>query len=589
MMTESHCQQAQFELSIAHDEGRPISAELRQHVEDCEACATFARGLSLLDQELAAGEFEKAPDLTRSIIKRLGEPRRGWWAAAAALLVGMIAGALVGGVGSLNTVQAQDLDDLFHSASPFVEGLNAEVVVVERGWHPDIPERVYRGSLSYAAPEQLSIELIDTTSYPSDEWMPNDVYWAISNGEMVTIATSPCPVAALPDCQQPPSTTGMVGRRPFNEGIQAPLEIIGPSKSLSWPSGVDVVGAPTLGGRATIQVRTTVAVVELVDAITGIGAWRELHPTDEVLLWLDEQTLVPLRVEVRPADSPERELWRLRRGYDEPAGGEPIFIVELRDMVIEQAEIVVAPPPGAPSAGFVDGPAEIPEVEVPAGFEVHRTGQRALPDGRTVEIASWSDGRSWVMIESTDSWTKPRLFGLPVPFAQRVELKADSIGYLDPQGRMLAVHTSEADLLISGSVPEEILMQMGASMSMRGVEIPDDWKQASVVEVEQLPEHILVPDAEGWSLLGRVEGDSTTILMTAGGRRTVLVSQRPGTRLAPPIGPDFYVVDVRGNTGRFDASDSTLEWSEDGSIVSMSSDTVARDELIRLAETMATP
>lgn len=586
-MTDLH-QDVQFELSVAHDEGRAIDAEIGRHVEECETCAAFARGLSLLDRELALGEFDKGPDLRGTIVERLGGRRRGWWAAAAVLLVGMIAGALVGGVGTSNTVQAQDLDDLFHSASPFVNGLTAELVVVERGWHPDVPERVYIGSLSYAAPEQISIDLIDTTSYPNDDWRPNDVYWAISNGAMTATASSPCPVAALPGCQQPPTTTGMVDRRPFDEGVLAPLEIIGPSRSVSWPSGVEVVGAPTLGGRAAIQVRTTVAVVELLDAITGIGAWRDLHPTDEVLLWLDRQTLVPLRVEVTPADNPERELWRLRRGYEEPVDGEPIFIVELRDVAIERADVAVAPPPGAPSGGFVDGPAEIPSVEIPAGFVVHRTGERTLPDGTTVEVASWSDGRSWLMVESTDSWTKPRLFGLSDPFAQRIDVAPDSVGYLDPQGRMLAIHTPEADLLVSGSVTEEVLVRTAASLGLRGMQVPDDWVQASVVQVEMLPESTLVPVATGWSMLGRIDDDSTMILMTAGGSRTVLVTQRPGARLDPPIGPDVYAVDVRSTSGRYDASTSTLEWSEGGWVMQMTSETVARDELVDLAGSMET-
>lgn len=583
MFDDSRCVHSQYELSVAYDEQRQPPAAATRHTATCRECADFQRNLPRLDRLLAAGDVSGAPDVSGRL--RPAVVHRQWWRVAAVVAVGMVLGAFMAGIGRLDVIHAQELDDLFHTTSPSVLGLDADLVIVERGWHPNVPERIYSGSLRYAAPEQLAILLTDVTAYPSAEWTPNDVELAFSDGGYLARASSPCPVEALPDCLKPPTITSIRGMRPFDPGLRKPLEIVGPAASFARWSGLDVVGTPTLEGRSTIQVETTVAGADLIGAITERGAWRELHPTDRVLMWLDAATMVPARIEVFAARSPERDLWEIRRGYDDNER-EPIFIVALSNATTEPSVVDVELPPDARFGGFVDGPARIPLPELPAGFELHRSGQRSLHDGGQVDVMSWSDGRAWVVIEATADWTEARLFGISSPFAQEIDLGEGSIGYLDPTGDSIAIHTPELDVVVSGSVSEDALAGIARSLGLPGRSAPPDWEQASVVEADRLPPGTLIPRVEGWSILGATVGDRTTILMTGTGSRRVLVTSQPGDRLDPPTGPDVIAVEVRKTTGRFDAGRGTVEWVEGGRVIRMHSETLALEELTALAATM---
>lgn len=585
MTDDERCQHVQLELSVAHDEARLPTAQAADHLTTCDTCSAFRRNLPRLDALLAAGEVSRAPDVTAAVMTMNLSPRRQWWWVAAVAAIGMLLGALTAGIGRLDAVQAEELDNRFHTASPSVAGLHAELVVVERGWHPDVPERVYVGSLAYAAPEQMTIDLADTTPYPDEAWIPNDVGLGISDGVLVSVASAPCPIDALPACQQPPSITALRDLRPFDDGVLVPLEIVAPAGSFTWWSGLDVIGSPTLDGQPTILVETTVAGADLIEAITDRGAWRELHPTDRVVMWLDEETLVPARVEVFAADSLERDLWQIRRGYADD-GEEPIFILALSAVTTEPPEVRFQVPDDARSSGFTDGPTELPEPTLDDGFVRHRTGHWLLPEGGRVEVASWSDGRSWVIVEVTEAWTSSQLFGMSTPFAARVDLGSGSVGYLDPSGGAIAIHADSLDVVVSGSATEETLRDVAASLELTGRPVPDDWAEASVVEADQMPAGTLVPEVEGWSVLGRAVGDRTEILMTGSGSRRVVITSEPGERLDPPIGSDVVAVDVRSSVGRLDAATATLEWVEDGHVIRMRSETVGRGELLDLAAAM---
>lgn len=588
MPSDMFCDRVMEELSAAHDEQRSPGSGIEEHLSDCPDCSEFAAWIETLETDLAGGRYDMAPDLAPQVIAAITRPRREWWSVAAVALVGLVAGGVVGAASTrVDIGRAQDLSELFHTAGTELDGLTADLVVVERGVHKTVPERVYTGTLDYAAPEQLVITLVDTTEYPDVSWIPNDVSLAISNGDVVTTAGNPCPVAALPGCLVDPMTVALLDQPPFDDGVLTPLELVGPGRSLSWPSAVEVLGTTELDDSPAIQVRSTVAAVELLGAITGLGSWRELHPTDPVIMWLDEATMAPRRIEVFAADSPERELWQLRRGYeDDPQEGTPIFIAELSDLIVEPGNIEIAAPEDAPSLGFVDGEVAVLEPTLPPGFEPHRSGHWLLPEGETVELASWSDGRSWLQVEVTRDWDEPSLFGLSSPFVDRVELREGSVGYLSPAGNSVAIHGGAAEVLVSGSVPKSVLLDAAASLDVTGLEVPATWLEASTVPIADLPGETLVPEVEDWSVLGRIEDEGTTLLLTGGGARTVLVTQGKGTRLDPPTGPDFSEIEIRGVEGRHDLSSSTLEWVEDGQVVRMRSETVGIEDLIDLAESM---
>lgn len=584
MPADPLCRRIRAELSARHDGGGVLPDEALSHLEECPDCPGFAARLHELDAWLGRERDDLAPDLSSEVLHRVTRRPR-WWSVAAAAMVGIITGAVLGGVGtSLETVRAGDLVDLFHSAGSGVDRLAAEVLVVERGWHREVPERVYVGSLSYRAPEEIEISLVDTTRYPGPGWEPNDLLVRLADGELLTLAAPPCPVAALPGCSRPPQPTRLSDLRPFDDGVVAPLEVVGPGRILNRWGGVEVVAAPLLEGRPTIQIETTVAASGLVQALTESGAWRELHPSDRVVTWLDQETLVPLRAEVFAVASPERELWELRHGYRDTAE-EPIFVVDLTLGADPDATVPV-PSADARSAGFVDGPVAMPIPQLDEAMTPYRTGSWHLPNGSPVQVSSWSDARTWLRVESTQGWDEPRLFGLGGSFAEPIELRSGSLGYLSPEGSSISLHGEAVDVVIAGTLPVDELVAAAASLPVDGIAVPFDWEQAAVMEAGDLPPHVLLPEVDGWSVLGVAEGDRTTLLISGAGRRAVLSTQTRGDRLEPPDGPDFVAVALSGTTARFDISAQTLEWVEGGWVLSMRSETVGLEDLVDLAESM---
>jgi hypothetical protein len=243
--------------------------------------------------------------------------------------------------------------------------------------------------------------------------------------------------------------------------------------------------------------------------------------------------------------------------------------------------------PDAPSRGFVDASVDVPTPAIGEGYEIHRSGFWQLGEGGRVEVMSWSDGRNWLMIEATGDWTEPRLFGLSSPFAQPIDIGEGSVGYLSPTGDAVAIHTDDLELVVSGTLPRELLIEAAASIDVSGLPVPGDWIQASNVEVAALPEGTLIPDVDGWAMVGRVDVDGTEILLQGGGARTVLITQKTGSGLDAPIGPDLVAVELRGVIGRHQASTGTLEWVEDGQVIQMTSKTVGMDVLLDLAASMS--
>jgi hypothetical protein len=190
------------------------------------------------------------------------------------------------------------------------------------------------------------------------------------------------------------------------------------------------------------------------------------------------------------------------------------------------------------------------------------------------------------MIESTREWRDPHLFGLPSPFVEPLSLPGGGIGYLSADRNRLAVHSEQADVVVSGSAPVETLVAVAASLENRGQKVPADWKESAVVAAHELPEGTLVPDVSGWSLAGLVDGERRVMLLVGSGNQNVLIDSEPGERLDSPTGPDFSEVPVRSATGRYDAGTGTLEWIEGGAVVRMRSLSVSLETLIEIAESM---
>jgi hypothetical protein len=490
---------------------------------------------------------------------------------------------MIAGPAGIGSLQAQDLPGRLQISSTQVEGLLAEVSVFESGRDASVPERTYEGTLRYAAPESLQISLEDTTIYANDTWIPNDLNLTIANGILVATGSPACPRKASPDCQTSPSTIAITDLPPFDPGVVIPLEIIGPGRSL-W-EGLEVTGSPTLDGVETVQVRTTVAGAELLAALTMYGSWRDLYPTDEVRMWLDAETLIPLRLEVFPTTTEQRQLWQIRRGYTDVAG-RPLLTVDIDPLSTVTPTINVTTPLDARSAGFVDVIASPLSPDLPESFETHRNGYWVLPDGGRVDVASWSDGRAWIMVETTSAWREPHLFGMETVFVSEVELGNGSIGYVSPDGDGIAVHGDGIDLFVSGSVETRTLSEVASSLGIPGRRVPEAWAESAVLPLEELPQGTLVPRVEWWSAAGSVANGITTILLTGGGERSILITQESGPELPPPMGPDQTAIPLRGTIARYDDATTTLAWIENDRLIRLRSESVSLDELVTIASSM---
>jgi hypothetical protein len=482
-----------------------------------------------------------------------------------------------------------------------VTSLAADITLVERGWHAQVPERRYEGRLAYRAPESLALAFEDRTAYPDDRWVPNDVDVVADGDTWWARGPAPSPAEALPGCADPtPRVQAVTGREPFRATTPAPLDLVVPVRSFALASEPEPLGTRTVGGRRAVGLAVTAAQVEpLIAGLRQAGTLRQVHPADPAELWLDEQALVPLRLLVRVGEGAERALWAARHGYpDEP--GAPILELSFSGVSINDGvpDTAFAPPPAdAPlrDAGFLDREAlDVPEPGwLPDGMQTHRAGvTRGTGDAPTVAIATWSDGRAWLKVRATRDWAGGRLFG-GLGDAVRPVALGGGTAYVGEGGRRVALHDAGRDIVVTGSLPETELLRVAASLDVTGRPVPAHWHEAGVVTLDRLAEEasgtldgvLAPPELDGFApAAARVTDDAVVVAVTGPGARSFVLTLAPGDALAPPLEPDVRGVEVRGTAGRYTPGNGELEWVEDGRIVSLRSATLSLDELAAIAE-----
>jgi len=305
-----------------------------------------------------------------------------------------------------------------------------------------------------------------------------------------------CPADAQPACTPPePLVRGLVRREPFPDGAPAPLDLVVPVRSFAGgpeppPLGTRAVG----GGRRTIGVTATAAqIAPLLDGLRPAGNFRALYPADEVQLWLDEVALVPLALDVLPADDPDRALWANRRGYTDPAG---VPVLEVRFGHVRLGAAAMAPelPPAPPDAirrdaGFADtdgadsGPAP---GWLPEGMRPHRSGVAggAGGAGPPVAVRAWADGRAWLKVRMTRDWAGDRLFGALGDVVRPVETRGGTV-YVGAAGTRVGVHGTQGDAVVTGTLSEQELVRVAATLGVRGVPVPTRWAEASSATIDR--------------------------------------------------------------------------------------------------------
>jgi predicted anti-sigma-YlaC factor YlaD len=160
------CDEAQAALSARLDAGDTAEADgpVDAHVAGCAECQGFEAGSHDLRRRLRLQVVDGVPDVAEAVRAQLTgaprvRPRRALVGAAAAFVVAVLAATGLAWVSGGSDEAVAAIPERVLVAQRELSSLDAEVTVVERGWHPDVPVRHLAGHLTYAAPESLALRL----------------------------------------------------------------------------------------------------------------------------------------------------------------------------------------------------------------------------------------------------------------------------------------------------------------------------------------------------------------------------------------------------------------------------------------------
>ena len=588
------CDTAQALISASFD-GEP-AADATDHVARCPRCAAFAATAQEVRRQFRFEPVEHPVDVVASVTDTVTQTRRPslarWGLVAASFALGAVLSATAVWLSDrpAPTALAAEIEQQVQEAQASVDALDATLTVVERGWHPTVPERRFTGSLRYRAPETLWLVLEDTTDYPSPQWNARSLQVVVDDDVAWQRGPVRCPIESQPECGATSSLSAVTGREPFPDDAPAALDLIVPVSSFRWSESERHLGERAIDGRAAIGVEVAAAqVAPMLDLLYETSDLRPVHPTDPVEIWLDQETMVPLVLTFTPADSEARRLWSLRQGLED-AEGRPYLEVRIGGLDLDPPPIAL---PGIPPEANVEehgfratddlvGPE--PSF-VPEGMRLHQTGNSG-----DVAVATWSDGRAWFKVASTPAWKGRRLFG---DMGDPVRRMATATGwvYMNEDGSKAAIHGEDIDVVVTGSLPSETLRMVAESLGIPGHMVPKGWVESSTTtigEAASATAFLLVPSGlEGFGPPSvRIDGRTVVLGYAGAGDRGFRVTMAPGASLVPPLEADVIGVEVRGLPGRFTPNRGELEWVEAGHVITLRSSTLGLEELLAVATEM---
>jgi hypothetical protein len=600
------CEAARRELSARMD-GSPdhrVDDALASHVAGCRQCRAFLAGAERVREVARLEPAGPVPDLVprimaevrrEAVVRRLPRWRPAAWSryaaafAAGALVAAIVAGGLPGVRRAPSPALAMEIPGAIARASAEVTSYRASFRILERGFHPRLPERHFVADVMFRAPEAFRAEIRDLTTYPTGAWPRNDVTLAVDADRWVLDAPRTCPRQALPSCTPEGRDVRAVrGRAPFDGEAPLPTDIVVPVRTLAGSDRVRVVGESEVLDRPAVVVELAYRdATPLFGYLFQGGTWRPFFPHDRVLISLDAASWFPLAYEVRAASSPERRLWADRNGLRDETRGELLFRAEARSLDTAAPSLPAIPSAaGAEDDGFRDR--SVNELATVIG---HRPltpsdlgGLRPYRSGRFVSgghpsdevLLSYARGLSWLVITETRSWDRPALFGDVSPLVQRLRLPGRGVAYYEPAtgtlGRRLAIHAAGWDLALESNLPRPALLAIAGSLPVRGLPAPERWLgQATLAEAEASAPYLLLPSGlpPGY-LVSAVflEGTGVTVYFRREGAELdgggIRLYQAEGVAMPPPLEPEVLAVRVRGITGRYSPLRGELEWVENG-------------------------
>jgi outer membrane lipoprotein-sorting protein len=599
---------------------------LERHLDTCAECRAFERGAyrlrdaarfeiapavpDLVEQIMTSVEREsQSPPAGIRVVRPMRLPQRRSLLprlapAIAALLVGLLAGSLVVGGpwrdakrDSMAALAAEDVTDGVAGAAPSLDSYAARFSIVERNSGADVPVREMGMRVWFNAPEQFRMDVVDRTNYPTHV-TPSDLKLVVNGDRWYSSAPTPCP---LPRCPQ--RETSIRNRAPFSSHAPAPTDLVLPLVALAEPESFEVLRI----GRALEREAVVVEVPwdrasSLFPFLSMGGRWRPFFPNDHVRIWLDAESWFPLRWRVFPARGPARDQWQLRFGLEEERPRRWIFDVVASSVRLSAppADVFEIPSTartedlGARAVTLGELPRETGFEPVAPPSELGGLGlyRVVISDATSDEqtLVTYADGLSFVKLGETRSWTADSPFGLTDIRAEEVVLGGGSVGYYEPatetQGRRLSIHAAGTDLYVETNLTRERLLDVGASLPVTGLEMPDEWRvhgtDGALVErvtLEQagaaVPFEIAMPERlpAGFTLasaeLVEVEGDVGVNLYFRDsevdvGVGTVRLHLEAGRELPPATAARQSAVEVGDAKGRWTPGRTQLEWIDAG-------------------------
>jgi hypothetical protein len=630
-----------------------LTAAVERHVADCTACAAFEAGAWKLRE---AARFEVAPavpDLVDSIMASVqrerqeraptrlrllpgGRARRPLLPdrirlapVAAALAVGLVVGSLaVGGPWQRPeglSVDAAEVTRGVAAAATTLSSYQARFAVTEYHFAPDVPVREFSMNVWFQAPERFRLDVVDHTQYPSKDVTPTDLELIVNGSSWYSVGPSACPIDVCP-----PRQTVVENRVPFSSTTPAPTDLILPVTSLADANQLEVVGRGNLLGRPAIEVRLPFDLAEPLFPFLSLGgSWRPFFGSDQVDLWLDATSWLPLSYAVYPAGGRERDEWALRFGLPSESPDQPIFQVV--------ALSVDRQPPGAgtfripqTSGGTDQGakPVSIFQASEETGFRPIEPEdvdglsmyQVVLPPASTSKgeppqtLITYSKGLAWLKLGETRDWTSNTLYGPVSLQAQEVSLANGSVAYYEPatadHGRRLSIHAVGTDLYVETNLSRDMLLNVAGSLRVTGIPIPATWAVRTSPEgvtervtlaqaAAETPFTIMLPGSDalpaGYSVASaeivRLHQDTALNVYfqqqdTDLGTGPIRLHEGVATKLPPASSAAQSEVEVRGVIGRWTPDRNQLEWVEQGVYLSLDAGGLSLADLLAVAASL---
>jgi hypothetical protein len=545
------CELVQVGISKRMD-GEPQSQQVLEavdiHVEQCGRCTSFVRGAHRIRTAVRIHEAEPVPDLVQSIMAavaaeprsakpelappvRRAEPTPAPWSSderegppprpgrrrplrrrlaptiAAALVVGLVIGSLSVGGPFPHSAQRQPaaqaaptLGRRVLAEAARLDSLRASFSMVERNFAADVPVRRFDMRVLLSAPERFRLDIDDRSPYPDSSDTRNDLSYIVNGSSSYSDGPTPCPSGLAKSC--PRRRTTVANRPPFSAATPVLADLVLPVTTLG---GLPIRGrpGPEILGHDTVAIdlpyeraAPLFPFLTLFPALDlGDDAWRPFFPGDRVHLWLDAETLFPLRSEVWVGTgdrlfNQERRAWELRWGMLKDPTNRPLLSIEANAFgpLDDHGHPFRIPGGGDRST---EGAHAIPlrratsrlsyrpdAIATSAGLDAYRSVVAPAGDAEQT-IVAYSRGVSWLKIGETRDWTEPELFGVQ-PEAERVQLPGIGVAYFEPGanlvGRRLAIHTEDGDLVLETNLPRAELLDVAGALDVRGRAIPRAWR-----------------------------------------------------------------------------------------------------------------